>query len=344
VPPGRVIPWTSPGRGATLSAVSTELPAGHSARPAALTDAEAILELVSAHNTRLVGMADCTLADVTDQLTEPGVVLDTNTWLVHAPDGRLVGFGWAFSRGTGEQVDLDIVGSTAEVAAWLVERGVARSAELASAGGHERSEVHVGFYRSDNVMREIAGAQGFLPATTFQRMRIDHDGTRHELVAPPGVTLQSGPGDEAFRRIAHRVLNESFKDHFGFFARTFDNWHEARERESTFDWSMITLAYLDSEPVAILLTTDQLVPDLNCGYVGDLGVLAEARGRGIAKYLLRVAFEADIAAGRAGTILHVDANNVTPALGVYESVGMRSVLAIDVWQRVITLPVAVPQG
>jgi mycothiol synthase len=328
--------------------VSTELPAGHSARPAALADAEAIVELVRAHNTELVGFADCTLADVTDQLTEPRLALDADTWLVHAPDGGLVGFGWAYARGTGEQVDLDIVGSTPEVAAWLVGQGVARAAELGGAGGHERSEVHLGFYRPDTVLRDIAEAQGFLPATTFQRMRIDHpalaDGTRPEPVAPPGVTLRSGPGDEAFRRVAHRVLNESFKDHFGFVARGFDDWHQARERESTFDWSMITLAFLDSEPVGILLTSEQLVPDLNCGYVGDLGVLAEARGRGIAKYLLRLAFEADIAAGRVGTVLHVDANNVTPALGVYESVGMRSVLAIDVWQRVVTQPVAVPQG
>jgi len=307
----------------------TELPVGHSARPAALTDAEAILELVAAHNTKLIGIADCVPDDVNDQLVEPGLVLETDTWLVHAADGSLVGFGWVYAKGDGQKADLDVVASGDVVAGWLVERGVARAAEKAA--GHERAEVHLGFYRADTRMRDVATAHGFAAATTFQRMRIDHDGTRHELVAPAGVTLRSGPGDEEFQRAAHRVLDESFKDHFGHVSRTFEEWHEARERETAFDWSMITLAYLDAEPVGILLTLDRFVVDENRGYVGDVGVLAEARGRGIAKYLLLTAFEADIAAGRAGTQLHVDANNTTPALGLYEGVGMRSVLAIDVW-------------
>jgi len=37
-----------------------------------------------------------------------------------------------------------------------------------------------------------------------------------------------------------------------------------------------------------------------------------------------------------GTILHVDTNNPTPALGLYERVGMRPVLVIDVWRRSLT--------
>ena len=60
-----------------------------------------------------------------------------------------------------------------------------------------------------------------------------------------------------------------------------------------------------------------------------------ARGKGLAKLLLRQAFARDANAGRVGTILHVDTNNPTPALGLYERVGMRTVLVIDVWRRVM---------
>jgi mycothiol synthase len=49
------------------------------------------------------------------------------------------------------------------------------------------------------------------------------------------------------------------------------------------------------------------------------------------------AFALDAAAGRSGTILHVDTNNPTPALGLYLSVGMTATLAIDVWRRVLPL-------
>jgi hypothetical protein len=38
------------------------------------------------------------------------------------------------------------------------------------------------------------------------------------------------------------------------------------------------------------------------------------------------------AAGRTGTILHVDTNNPTPALDLYLSVGMTASLVIDIWQ------------
>ena len=35
------------------------------------------------------------------------------------------------------------------------------------------------------------------------------------------------------------------------------------------------------------------------------------------------------------TILHVDTNNPTPALSLYQGVGIRTVLVIDVWRRVM---------
>lgn len=319
--------------GSHPSAVSTELPEGYSWRRAALTDAAAILALISEYNTAVVGYPDCTLDDVADQLVEPGFELDTDSWLVHTADGTLVGFGWAYGRGSGEHVDIEHVSTDDGVDGWLLEQLVARATEMA--GDHTETNVDQGIYRSDARLRAVFEAHGFSPATTFHRMRVDHDGPREEPVAPSGVTLRPGPGDEHFRRTAHRVLVESFKDHFGWIAQPFDQWHESRERESTFDWSQLTLAALDGEPVAILLAMDRFVEDDNCGYIADLGVLAEARGRGIAKYLLRIAFGVDQRAGRAGTILHVDTNNTTPALGVYESVGMRPVMVIDVWRRTV---------
>jgi ribosomal protein S18 acetylase RimI-like enzyme len=129
------------------------------------------------------------------------------------------------------------------------------------------------------------------------------------------------------------VLTESFRDHFGSVARPFEQWHETLEVESIFDWPQLTVADLDGRPVAMLLANSGYVETDNCGYVADIGVLPEARGRGIAKYLLRTAFATDARAGRTGTILHVDTNNTTPALGLYESVGMRPILIIDMWRR-----------
>jgi mycothiol synthase len=164
-------------------------------------------------------------------------------------------------------------------------------------------------------------------------MRIDHTEPVTAPEPPADVVVRRGTPDEASRRAAYEVHSESFDGQFGFVRRSYEEWFKARESQSTFDWSQLTVLELDGQAVAYRECTDQFVSDENCGYIGRLGVLKEARGRGLAKYLLRDAFCRDAAVGRSGTILHVDTNNPTPALGLYLSVGMRATLVIDVWRR-----------
>jgi mycothiol synthase len=310
----------------------TTLPEDYTWRRATPADAEEILILITRCNTEVLGFGDCTLEEVRAHLTQPGFDLTTDSWLVHGPGGWLTGFGWTFGKGTGEEVDVDVVSRDDAVIHWLFDQVLARAAEFARAGGHARCIADKDVYRDDTLMRTATATAGFRPSTVIHRMRVDHD-SPPEPVAPPGVTLRSGPGDEEFLRTAHAVLNESFAEHYGWFAKSFEDWRRTLEQDSTFDWPMLTVAELDGVPAGILVATDQFVPDEKCGYVADLGVLPAARGRGIAKYLLRTAFRRDFAAGHTGTILHVDTNNTTPALGVYESVGMRPVLVIDVWRH-----------
>lgn len=307
------------------------LPEGYSWRRCTLDDAAAIHALTSRCNTEIVGFADSTLDGVRDRLADPDFVLETDTWLVRDAGGRVVGFGFARARDGGAEVDLDAITPDDRVCRWLHGTVLARGKEL----GRPGAPLYLGLYRDDTMRRASAQAHGFTRVRTFYRMRIDHDPTARAVdpVAPPGVTLRTGPGDEALRRTGHAVLMESFKEHFGWTFETFERWHDRMDRKSTFDWSMLTVAELDFRPVGVLTTSDRHRESENCGYIGDLGVLAEARGRGIAKFLLRTAFTADIRAGRTGTQLAVDAGNSTPALHVYESVGMRPVLVVDTWQH-----------
>ena len=193
--------------------------------------------------------------------------------------------------------------------------------------------VDIGIYQNHAAQQSRARARGFAPVTTFQRMRIDFAGPPADPIVPAGVVVRTGPGDEAFRRQAHDVSRRAFAEHFGFVERTFEEWHEAIEGASTSDWAQVRVAYVDGEPVAMVRGADQFVDDENRGYVTTVAVLPAARGRGLAKLLLLQAFADDFRRGRRGTVLHVDANNVTPAVGLYEHVGMRAVLAIDIWQH-----------
>ncbi|WP_350276878.1 GNAT family N-acetyltransferase [Kribbella sp. HUAS MG21] len=308
------------------------LPETHSVRPPTSEDARAILELVSDYNTSVIGFADYTLEDAQDELSEPGFVPETDAWLVYVGE-QLVGYGSIFGKGDHRDLDADIVTADVDVERWLLDRVLGRAAEFAREYGHPAVQVDTVTYQADVARRDRFAGYGFERGTTFHRMRIDHAGPVAVPEVPAGVTVRRGTPDEAGQRAAHDVLNAAFEGQFGFSPRPFAEWKASQENHSAFDWSQLTLLELDGEVVAMRLCNDQFVEDENCGYVGRLAVLDKARGRGLAKFLLRDQFAVDAAAGRSGTILHVDTNNPTPALGVYLSVGMQAVLVMEVWRR-----------
>jgi ribosomal protein S18 acetylase RimI-like enzyme len=315
-----------------MGLMNPELPVGFRWRRPGIEDAAAIFAVIDRHNTPLVGSPDITLTEVRDELSEPGFDPRTDAWLVCDRAGEDVAYGWAYRKSTSDQVDVDVYADDA-VAGWLWDQVLGRARALGAAAGHDAITVDIGIYQNDEAQQARARARGFAPVTTFQRMRIDFDGSPAEPDVPAGVVVRTGPGDEAFRRHAHDVSTRAFAEHFGFVERSFEEWHQAIEAATTSDWAQLRVAYVDGEPAAMVRGSDQFVDDEECGYVTTVAVLPAARGRGLAKLLLLQAFADDFRRGRRGTVLHVDANNVTPAVGLYRHVGMRAVLAIDVWQH-----------
>ena len=61
------------------------------------------------------------------------------------------------------------------------------------------------------------------------------------------------------------------------------------------------------------------------GYIGTVGTLKEARGKGIGTLLLRTAFSEFHGRGHRKVTLGVDSENGTGAVRLYESVGMSAV-------------------
>jgi ribosomal protein S18 acetylase RimI-like enzyme len=311
--------------------MSDELPVGFQWRRPGRDDAEAIFAVIDRHNTPLVGSPDITRAEVRDDLYEPGFDPHRDAWLVRDDAGVDVAYGWAFRKGASDQVDIDVYADDG-VAGWLWTQVLTHARALGAAAGHAVITIDIGIYQNHEAQQTRARARGFVPVTTFQRMRIDFDGPPPEPVVPAGVGVRTGPGDEAFRRHAHDVSNRAFTEHFGYVERSFAEWHQSIEAATTSDWAQVRVAYVDDQPAAMVRGSNQFVDDENCGYVTTVAVLPAARGRGLAKLLLLQAFVDDFGRGRRGTVLHVDANNVTPAVGLYRHVGMRAVLAIDVWQ------------
>ncbi|MGH8892722.1 MAG: GNAT family N-acetyltransferase [Actinomycetes bacterium] len=148
----------------------------------------------------------------------------------------------------------------------------------------------------------------------------------------PAIRLRRSDKSEEDLRVAHRIEDTSLREHYGHVATSFETWRERLTGRGA-GFAEIWLAELDGEAVGLLVGTRQFQEDDNAGYVRTLGTMPAARGKGVAKALLRTYFDVSRREGRSAVLLHVDVANVTGALGLYESVGMRPVLEIDAWTK-----------
>jgi ribosomal protein S18 acetylase RimI-like enzyme len=311
------------------------LPDGYTVRSADRTDAEALFGMLAAYNTAVVGYADTTLDEVAYCIDRPGFDRTTDGWLVLAADGLPAGYATALGTGDRQLIDIEVTSPDPDVAAWLVDRTVQRAQEMAGEQGHTEVTVDAFVYRDDELLRTQLSDQDFTTGTTYHRMRINHTGPIAAPYGPAGVVVRRGAFDEATRSAAHEAINECFRGQFGWVETPHAAWLEKHEDVPIFDWSQLTLLEVDGRAVAVRQCNDMYVESESCGHIGMLGVVEEFRGRGLAKFLLRDSFALDAATGLAGTILHVDTNNPTPALGLYLSVGMTATVIFDGWRRVL---------
>ncbi|WP_168197320.1 GNAT family N-acetyltransferase [Kribbella sp. ALI-6-A] len=285
----------------------------------------------------MIGFSDATVTEVAERIVEPGFDRRTDGFLVFGGEGRPVGYGTAFGKGDRQVVGIQVWSRTPAVAAWLYERTMDRAREMGRQNGHAEITVETDIYRADEPQRGLLAGHAFTNGTTYHRMRIDHGEPVARPAPPAGVVVRRGAWDDASRWTAHELIIECFQGQYGFVVRPHEEWVEYLELSSTFDWSQMTMLEVDGRAVALRICTDEHLENDDCGCVGMLCVLEEFRGRGLARFLLQDAFAHDSAAGRAGTMLDVDTNNPTPALGLYLAVGMRPILVSDGWRRVLSV-------
>lgn len=304
-------------------------------RRLSVDDLPAVLELLTASDLAAMGRTDFTATEVEGDLRDEHK--EHQGWYDDA--GTLVAYGWVTRAGDSSKVEIDAyvhperdVAIGADLLAALEQRG----RELAAAAGHDHATFDANAYRQDERTRQWLRQRGFEVGTTFTRMRIDFDGPVELGEPTPSVTIRRSTGSDDDLRLAHELEEEAFTEHYGHVWRSFDRFRE-RFFEHGDSWCSLWLADLDGTPVGLLVANQQFVEDDNAGYVRSLGVIPVGRGQGVAKAFLRNYFSTAQGEGRVAVLLHVDVANVTNALGIYESVGMRPILEIDAWAK--TVPV-----
>jgi len=298
---------------------AADLPAGLTARRPTVDDAPAVLDLVVACDVASVGESDTTLAQVGADLASPGYDRERGGWLVHDGAGRAVGWLWTEADLDEGEVFLDPYAVDGSVLAWLFGQGMRYARGLAAERG-DPLVVRAGAYEHDALLTAVLRDARLRPVRRFLRMELAL-GPEHDVVpATDGVVVRRMVGDDELR-LLHRIVTESFRDHWESHERAYDDWRARLDAAAGRDPSQWWVATVDGEPAGALVG-DEREADRGVGYVTDLGVLRDFRGRGVATALLRTAFAYARRRGRTSVALMVDSESPTGATRLYESVGM----------------------
>ena len=123
-------------------------------------------------------------------------------------------------------------------------------------------------------------------------------------------------------RLAH---NRAFVDHFGTAERDAYAWQTWFTGQKAFRPELSRLALADGAVVGYSLIyefdADTAATGVREAYVGHVGVLPEARGRGVASACIAASLHAAATEGLGRAGLTVDTQNTTGALGLYERLG-----------------------
>ena len=323
------------------------LPAGYTARALQFHEVDGFLDgpdvdlaysVVTAADIGVLAMAEASRESVRSNLVNADTVPEEHR-LVFASSGEAVGL---------LTLERDVATRTFYVDSYaapthgpallapLVGLGIDAAARLRGegTGAGDAGDWHIecGAFSQDEVYAEILEAAGFTEVRRFWHMHIEL-GPEHRPFpeSPAGVTRTIAESDED-RRLLHHLDEVAFAEHFGFAPRPceeFVSWFSDRRDARPDLW---WLAWLDGKPVGLCMLDDSRT-DRDAGHVRVLGVVPEARGRGIATWLLRSAFAQGAQEGRGSMTLTVDSDNTTGATALYEQAGMRPERVIVLYRR-----------
>ncbi|MGH2455970.1 MAG: GNAT family N-acetyltransferase [Candidatus Limnocylindria bacterium] len=303
---------------------------GLEVRPPTRDDAQPIFELISAVDTFDFGAVDMTVEDVRAEMAQTD--LEADAWLVWH-DGTPVAFAALQLRaGVQHRGQVSVhpewreQGIGSALAGALEERATAKLPQAPA-----RAEVTlVGWVKSGSPALGWARGLGFAWARRFLRMRIDMTAAPPPASWPPGIAVRTFvPGRD--ERATHAALEEAFADHWGHVHTPFEEW-VTRTQRPDFDPGLWFLAVDGGRVVAT--ATNSVIPD-NLGWISGLGVVPSHRRRGLARAILLHSFAEYRRRGMTGVALGVDADSLTGATRLYESVGMTVEEAYDQVRKVL---------
>ncbi len=323
------------------------LPAGLTARPMRADDMAAAADLLAAaevvddtgEHESAEGLADWWVNDLVD--------LTRDSLLVQTPDGEVVALAAVVAPPTFRDAftvylegcvhpDRRGRGIGRALLAWQLARGAQVHAERHP---EAPARLTVSVFATMGTAEALVRHAGLTPQRWFSQMARPLTGLP-ATPAVPGVRLVpfTFDRDDEVRR-AH---NAAFSGHYGSSERDAASWQVLFTGQRSFRPDLSVLAIEDGAVLGYVLAyvseaTTEATGDRET-YLGQIGVLPHARGRGIAKATITEALR--LAAGHDCQVaaLQVDSENGSGAVGLYEGLGFVTQRTRVSWVRDVSPP------
>jgi mycothiol synthase len=306
-------------------------PAGYEIRPPTPDDVDGITAMMLANDLADADESDFDADVLRDQWSSPGFEPSDDAWAIVDPNGTIVGYANVTSDGEAKLKSWGVshpahpgmgLGSA------LLDRIEARAAKRFEPGA---GALFTAITDADASAEALVRSRGFEHVRTFRHLQIDLDGSPGDPgELPPGIEIRGITPEPDLPRI-HAIFVEAFRGEWGYRPIPFQEWLGMEVETPNFDPSLWLLATEREEAVGALSG----VVWGDRGWVGELGVRAAWRGRGIASALLRRAFTTFASRELPRVMLNVDSENSTGAVRLYERVGMRTVRGWDVYEKLV---------
>ncbi|MGH3360138.1 MAG: GNAT family N-acetyltransferase [Nocardioidaceae bacterium] len=303
-----------------MSFLAAELPPPYECRALETSEATAVTGIINACEVVDFGEPIAELVDIESDWARPSFDLASESIGVTL-DGALVAVGEVYQ---GERAEVYVlpehrgkgIGSGLLAWTWALTR-------------HRGSRL-VG----QTIPDSNAGA-----AALFQSHDYWRRWTSWLLEVPPGGALQwvdppAGFGIRPFvvgqdEQVTYRVIEDAFDEWPDRLPSTYDDWAPGVLGRPDFEPWQLLLAVEHGAEEKIVGACHLVMSDDGTGWVNQVAVRADRRGRGLAQAMLVRAFDA--AHERGATRRELATDSRTGALGLYEHIGMRVRASFTHW-------------
>lgn len=316
----------------SVAQLRSSLPAGLSARPPVLADAEAATEIANRQSRHLVGVDDASVDRTLTWWQEPTRDLSRDSLLVTDGDGAVLAWIDYSEYEPFDQNEYDLVidpswgdrGIEEALLRW-VENRAQESIENAPTGSAITLETSV--WAENTVHLERLLRRGYVTTRYWDRMEITFEAPPKRPDPPAGVSIRTARADEI--DAIHAAWEDAQQDEFGFVGLSDEQFrYYFVSAEPGFDPSLWFLAIDDTsdEIIGYALGRMERPGDPDCSQIRYVAVRRAWRRKGIASALLGWSFADFYQRGRRRVSLAVDSESLTGAHRLYERVGMRPTL------------------